>query len=96
MLKLTWTTAAGVLISIEQDPTNFTVFNTSTSGIKLPFAVDFFQTTGEGPACIPIDIGHLNISGIGSGSNVTIQVEFNGGDGNLFQVNMTYKWQNSY
>ncbi|KLO13938.1 hypothetical protein SCHPADRAFT_795371, partial [Schizopora paradoxa] len=78
-----WT--AAVLISIDQNPTNFSVFNISSSGIQLPFAVPFFQTTGEGAACIPVDIGKLNISGIGDGSNVTLQVEFNGGDGNLFQ-----------
>jgi len=76
---------AGVLISIEQDPTNFTVFNTSSTGVKLPLVVPFFQATGEGAACFAIDIAALNIPGVGDGSNVTIQVEFNGGDGNLFQ-----------
>jgi len=78
-----WT--AAVLISIDQNPTNFSVFNISSTGVQLPFAVPFFQTTGEGLACIPVDIGKLNIPGIGNGSNVTLQVQFDGGDGNLFQ-----------
>jgi len=78
-----WT--AGVLISIEQNPTNFSVFNKSTTGVSLPLVHQFFQASGEGLFCFPLDIGAANISGVGDGTNVTIQVEFNGGDGNLFQ-----------
>ena len=74
------------MISIEQNPTNFSVFNTSTTGVTLPVAVPFFKTSGEGLACIAIDIESLGIEGIKDGSNVTIQVQFDGGDGNLFQV----------
>ena len=74
------------MISIEQNPTNFSVFNTSTTGVTLPAAVPFFKTSGEGLACIAIDIESLGIEGIKDGSNVTIQVQFDGGDGNLFQV----------
>ncbi|THH05100.1 hypothetical protein EW145_g5038 [Phellinidium pouzarii] len=77
--------SADVLISIEQNPTNFSVFNQSLTGVELPFAVPIFKASGEGLACIAIDIGNLGIPGVGDGSNVTIQVQFNGGDGNLFQ-----------
>ncbi|PAV22305.1 hypothetical protein PNOK_0226200 [Pyrrhoderma noxium] len=77
--------SAQVLISIEQNPTNFSVFNTSTTGVTLPAAVPFFKTSGEGLACIAIDIESLGIEGVKDGSNVTIQVQFDGGDGNLFQ-----------
>ena len=74
------------MISIEQNPTNFSVFNTSTTGISLPVAVPFFKTSGEGLACTAIDIANLGIEGVTDGSNVTIQVQFDGGDGDLFQV----------
>ncbi|EJD04039.1 uncharacterized protein FOMMEDRAFT_133385 [Fomitiporia mediterranea MF3/22] len=77
--------SAQILISIDQDPTSFSNFNTSSTGVQLPSAVPFFKATGEGPACIAIDIANLNITGVKDGSNVTIQVQFDGGDGNLFQ-----------
>ncbi|TDL28569.1 hypothetical protein BD410DRAFT_738021 [Rickenella mellea] len=78
-----WT--ATVLISIDQNPTTFAEFNKSSTGVNLPPAVPFFKASGEGAVCVPIDIGALNITGVKDGSNVTIQVEFNGGDGQLFQ-----------
>ena len=78
--------AAAVLISIEQNPTNFEVFNTSSSGIELPLAVDWFTSSGAGEICIPVDVASLGIEGVGDGSNVTLQAMFTGGDGNLFQV----------
>jgi hypothetical protein len=38
--------------------------------------------------CFPIDLAAaaVNVSGLKDGANVTIQVLFNGGDGNLYQV----------
>ena len=75
-----------MLISIEQNPSNFSVFNTSTTGVQLPFAVDWFSATGAGEICIPVDVASLNVEGVGDGSNVTLQAMFAGGDGNLFQV----------
>jgi hypothetical protein len=36
--------------------------------------------------CLPIDIANLNLTGAQEGSNVTIQVVYNGGDDILFQV----------
>lgn len=75
-----------MLISIDQDPTNFTQFNVSSTGVQLPVAVPFFSASGEGPACVAIDIENLDIKGVTDGSNVTIQVRYDGGDGDLFQV----------
>jgi len=76
-----WT--AGVVISTIQDPTSFTDFINSSSGYQT--VVPFFQTTGAGTFCFPIDIAASNISGIQEGANVTIQVIFDGGDGSLYQ-----------
>ncbi|KAL5495347.1 hypothetical protein ACEPAI_810 [Sanghuangporus weigelae] len=77
--------AASVLISIDQNPTNFSAFNTSSSGVQLPLAVDWFSSTGSGEICIPIDIASVNIEGVGDGSNVTLQTMFTGGHNNLYQ-----------
>ncbi|KAJ7225749.1 hypothetical protein GGX14DRAFT_422151 [Mycena pura] len=46
--------------------------------------VPIFQDTGEGLACFTLDFSKTATS-LTDGQNVTIQVEFNGGDGNLFQ-----------
>jgi hypothetical protein len=48
--------------------------------------VQFFQQSGEGLYCFPIDLATANIAGVQDGANVTIQILFNGGDGNLYQV----------
>ncbi|KAL5534323.1 hypothetical protein ACEPAG_785 [Sanghuangporus baumii] len=77
--------AASVFISTDQSPTNFSAFNTSLSGVQLPFAVDWFSSTGSGEICIPIDIASLNIEGVSDGSNVTLQTMFTGGHNNLYQ-----------
>jgi hypothetical protein len=36
--------------------------------------------------CLPISIGNLKLEGAQDGSNVTIQVIYDGGDGLLYQV----------
>ena len=77
---------AEVFISTDQNPSNFTAFNVSSSGAQLPLAVQPFSASGEGAACIAIDIQNLGIQGINDGSNVSLQVRFNGGDGDLWQV----------
>ncbi|KAL5519030.1 hypothetical protein ACEPAH_713 [Sanghuangporus vaninii] len=76
---------ASVLISIDQNPTNFSAFNISSSGIQLPLAVDWFSSTGSEEICIPIDIASFNIEGAGDGSNVSLQTMFTGGHNNLYQ-----------
>jgi hypothetical protein len=48
-------------------------------------AFPYFQNSGAGNFCIPFSFPS-NITGVGDGANVTIQVVFDGGDGKLFQV----------
>lgn len=85
-----WT--ASILISVEQNPSSFEDFNKTSNGTELPLAVNWFTTEGAGSVCIPIDIESLGISGIGDGSNVTLQTMLTGGDGNLFQcVDLTLR-----
>ncbi|KAF9229662.1 hypothetical protein BS17DRAFT_33107 [Gyrodon lividus] len=76
----TWT--VGVIVSTKADPTSFADFN-SSSGYQL--AVPYFQQNGEGKYCFPIDLAQSNVSGIQDGANVTIQIIFDGGDGELYQ-----------
>jgi hypothetical protein len=45
--------------------------------------VQFFQQSGEGLYCFPIDLATAGISGVKDGANVTIQIVF---DGTLYQV----------
>ena len=66
----------GVLISTAQNPTSFQNFTT---------AVNFTSESGEGPFCMPIDLS-ASVSGLSSGQNATIQLVFDGGDGQLYQV----------
>jgi len=75
-----WT--AGVMISTKADPSSFDDFHNSTGGDQL--AVPYFQASGVS-ACIKVEIGSLGLSGATDGSNVTLQMAFNGGDGVLYQ-----------
>ena len=68
-----------VSVSTVQNPTSFQNF--STTLVK-----PFFKGTGEGPVCIPIDLDTTGVSGVVDGANVTLQFQFDGGDGNLFQA----------
>lgn len=77
---------AAVIVSAKQDPTSFTDFN-SSSGYQ--YAVPFFKQTGEGLFCFPINLAASGVSGVQDGANVTIQVIFDGGDGELYQVCIT-------
>ncbi|KAL4068341.1 hypothetical protein V8B97DRAFT_895008 [Scleroderma yunnanense] len=72
-----WT--AGVIVSTAQDPTSFSDFNTTS------MAVQYFQQNGEGQYCFPIDLAASGVSGLQDGANVTIQIIYDGGDGNLYQ-----------
>ncbi|KAL9715733.1 hypothetical protein Ac2012v2_000175 [Leucoagaricus gongylophorus] len=45
----------------------------------------FFQLDGEGSFCIPLDLAASNFTGLQNGQNITIQMLYDGGDGNLFQ-----------
>ena len=74
----------GVIISTDQDPNTFTDFTDGSGNFLI--AKQYFQTTGEGAFCMPIDLAAANISGVQDGANVTIQLVFDGGDGQLYQV----------
>ena len=73
----------GVIVSTIQNPNNFSDFN-SSSGYQM--GVQWFQQSGEGLYCFPIDLATANIAGVKDGANVTIQIVFDGGDGLLYQV----------
>jgi hypothetical protein len=42
--------------------------------------------SGEGIFCFPLNLAASGVAGVKDGANVTIQIQFNGGDGDLFQV----------
>jgi len=76
-----WT--LGVLISTVPDPDNFANFSSSSGQQQL--VVQYFETSGEGAFCAPINISAANIPGVKDGANATIQFVFDGGDGELYQ-----------
>ena len=68
----------GVLISPTENPQQFADFLQ---------AVPYFQVEGAGAFCFPVNLAAANIIGVKDGTNATIQLEFDGGDGALmFQV----------
>ena len=76
--------AVGVLVSTKPNPSSFNDFNNANGSNQL--AVNFFQTSGQGPMCFNIDLSKSGISGVTDGANVSIEVAFDGGDGQLYQV----------
>ncbi|EMD41705.1 hypothetical protein CERSUDRAFT_110283 [Gelatoporia subvermispora B] len=76
-----WT--LGVIVSTVQDPDNFANFTDSNGNEQT--AVPFFQTSGEGAFCAPINLSDLTSVSLKAGMNVTLQWIFDGGDGELFQ-----------
>jgi hypothetical protein len=73
----------GALLSASSSPQSFADFNISGQQV---LALPYSKQTGEGVYCLPIDIGKLGLSDVKDGANVTLQIVFNGGDGNLYQV----------
>lgn len=82
--KIFLTFTVGVIVSTVQNPTAFTDFDNASP------AVNFFQTSGEGIACFNIDLLKSGIGGVKDGANVSIEVVFNGGDGTLYQVRISF------
>lgn len=78
------TPTVGVIISTVQNPDSFDNFTDGHGNFLI--AKQYFETTGEGPFCMPIDLAASNVTGVQDGANVTIQIVFDGGDGELFQV----------
>ncbi|EIW67915.1 hypothetical protein TREMEDRAFT_40062 [Tremella mesenterica DSM 1558] len=78
------TTASVVaFISTSETPTSFDDFNKTSNGTSIPLLTNFFQVH-EGEYCWNVDFSSLNI-GLTNGSLVTLQIQFDGGDGFLFQ-----------
>ncbi len=69
----------GVQLSTLSDPQTFGNFSE---------VVPFVEVTGEGLYCFPVDFGASGLSGLTDGANVTIQLIFNGGDDQLYQVSL--------
>ncbi|KZT39069.1 hypothetical protein SISSUDRAFT_1032926 [Sistotremastrum suecicum HHB10207 ss-3] len=80
-------TLATVLIEVAvgiDDPSSFSQFNTTSSGQTYGPLVPFNQIP-EGPACYNVDISSLGLENAQNGTNATIVIIYDGGDGNLFQ-----------
>ncbi|KAK1229380.1 hypothetical protein PQX77_007557 [Marasmius sp. AFHP31] len=67
-----------VLLANSTNPTSFDNFTQITS---------FTANTGEGTFCMPFSLAKSNATGLDlkSGQNVTLQIQFAGDDGSLFQ-----------
>ncbi|KAJ8084268.1 hypothetical protein PM082_003036 [Marasmius tenuissimus] len=67
-----------VLLANSTNPTSFDNFTQITS---------FTRNTGEGTFCMPFSLAKSNATGLDlkTGQNVTLQIEFAGDDGSLFQ-----------
>ncbi|BGP34266.1 hypothetical protein JCM10296v2_006081 [Rhodotorula toruloides] len=79
------TADVAVLISFDQNPSNFSAFNQTSEGQRYGLLKPFGRINGQGEFCFNVDIASLGVNGLQNGSVATIQVEFNGGDGALFQ-----------
>jgi len=66
----------GVQLSTLSNPQNFGNFTE---------AVPFFQVSGEGTYCFPVDLAASGLSGVQNGANVTLLFVFDGGDDQLYQ-----------
>ncbi len=77
--------AVGGIIATVQNPDSFDNFKANNA---FQYVVPFFKTSGEGGFCFPLDLAAQNISGVQDGANVTIQLIFDGGDGQLYQVRL--------
>ncbi|GAA5938788.1 uncharacterized protein JCM15063_004868 [Sporobolomyces koalae] len=73
-----------VLISFDENPTSIQQFTHLANGSSYGLLQNFESLSGEGEFCLSVDIASLNV-GATNGTPATIQVEFNGGDGTLFQ-----------
>ncbi|KAG8969787.1 hypothetical protein FRC03_000613 [Tulasnella sp. 419] len=74
------------LVSFDANPENFGDFNTTSSGQHIPYLKPFLKINGAGDVCYPVDFQTLGLPDIPDGTNATIQIQYDGGDGNLYQV----------
>lgn len=80
LVTLTYHGIVGVIVSTAQNPSSFNNFTQ---------AVPFFQATGEGDFCFPINLASSGVSGLSDGVNATLQIVFDGGDDKLYQVGIS-------
>ncbi|GAA5822690.1 hypothetical protein JCM5353_000633 [Sporobolomyces roseus] len=73
-----------VLISFNENPTSIGQFTRLDNGTDYGLLMGFKDINGEGEFCFDVNVASLNL-GATNGTRATLQVEFNGGDGTLFQ-----------
>lgn len=71
-------------ISFDSNPTSFTQFNTSSNGTNYSPLIPVNQIP-EGAACWNVNVASLNVTDAKDGTNATLVVIFDGGDGTLYQ-----------
>ncbi|ORX34762.1 hypothetical protein BD324DRAFT_634860 [Kockovaella imperatae] len=71
-------------LSVNQNPTSFNDFNTTSNGTAIPMVTNFFQIKEPGEFCWNVSLANLGI-GLQNGSLVTLQIQYDGGDGELYQ-----------
>ncbi|KAF5311785.1 hypothetical protein D9619_003326 [Psilocybe cf. subviscida] len=72
----------GAIISTVTNPNSFDNF--SVNGVNQIVA-PYGKEPNAGTFCVPLNISAAGIEGAKDGANVTIQIVFAGGDGNLYQ-----------
>ncbi|GAA6011226.1 hypothetical protein JCM11491_006765 [Sporobolomyces phaffii] len=78
------TSQVAVLVSLDANPTSIQQFTQLANGTSYGLLQPFESLSGEGEFCLSVDISSLHLGAV-NGTPATIQVEFNGGDGTLFQ-----------
>ncbi|KAH6907484.1 hypothetical protein BKA70DRAFT_1283145 [Coprinopsis sp. MPI-PUGE-AT-0042] len=73
---------SAVAVAVGENPDSFDDFGGADD---LNFVRYWANELKGGDFCIPIDIGASGVEGVEDGANVTIQVIFNGDDGQLYQ-----------
>ena len=76
----------GAVVSTVPTASSFDDFHNTSGGFQ--FAVPYFKVENNGSVCAPVNFGSLGFSGISDGANVTLQIIYQGGDGNLYQVSI--------
>ncbi|KAI0757220.1 hypothetical protein C8Q80DRAFT_1132549 [Daedaleopsis nitida] len=76
-----WT--LGGIAAITANANSFDTFKDGSGNFQQ--VVPFFQTSSEGVFCMDVNLAASGVSGIKDGANVTIQLIFDGGDGQLYQ-----------
>jgi len=73
------------LISFHNNPQSFAQFNTTPSGQTYSYLTPYIQLSKTGKICVPASVSSLGLQGVTDGTNATILVQYNGGDGALYQ-----------